>query len=158
MQAMYAASMPDTTPSEVFSQLLVDDYQALHKKFVEAPDRDNDAEYLKNLFYGALQHQAAYEQLLTERVANWDIRRIATIDKILLLLGIHEMLHCPEIPVKVSINEYIDIAKAYSTEKSSQFVNGILDAIYNELNREEKIQKFGKGLLESGQPNRAPNE
>lgn len=80
-------------------------------------------------------------QLIEPKLVNWDADRVAIIDLILLHLGICELLYFPSIPVKVSINEYIDLAKEYSTLQSGQFVNGLLDNVHKELIRENKIHK-----------------
>jgi len=93
--------------------------------------------------------QQEMELLITQKLEKWDLKRVALIDRILILMGLYELLQFPEIPIKVSINEYIEIAKNFSTEKSSQFVNGVLDAIQRELKAENKIKKVGRGLLEN---------
>ena len=80
-------------------------------------------------------------QLIDPKLVNWDADRVAIIDLILLHLGICELLYFPTIPVKVTINEYIDLAKEYSTLQSGQFVNGLLDNVHKELLQENKIQK-----------------
>jgi N utilization substance protein B len=74
--------------------------------------------------------------------------RVATLDLILLKLAVCELMYFPTIPVKVSINEYIDISKLYSTPKSKDFVNGVLDKVKNELIEKGEIKKFGRGLVE----------
>ena len=81
------------------------------------------------------------EDLIKPKLNNWDADRIAVLDMILLRLGVCELLYFETIPTKVTINEYIDIAKEYSTEQSGQFVNGILDNIHKELVAAGKIQK-----------------
>ncbi len=88
------------------------------------------------------------DEYIKAKVANWEFDRIALIDKILLRMSISELLFFPEIPPKVSINEAIDIAKEYSTAKSGQFVNGILDSLLNDFIKENKIKKQGRGLLD----------
>jgi N utilization substance protein B len=80
-------------------------------------------------------------QLIEPKLVNWDAERVALIDLILLHLGICEMLYFPTIPVKVTINEYIDLAKSYSTLQSGQFVNGLLDNVHKELDRDQKLHK-----------------
>jgi len=78
---------------------------------------------------------------------NWELSRIALIDRILLRMGICEMLHFPDIPPKVSINEVIEIAKRYSTDRSGQFINGILDSVLLDFHREKRLKKTGRGLI-----------
>lgn len=89
------------------------------------------------------------KNLIAKRTQNWDIERIAQTDKIILSMAITEMKNFPSIPVKVSINEYIDISKTYSTPKSKQFVNGLLDVLAKELTEKGEIRKSGRGLLDN---------
>ncbi len=79
---------------------------------------------------------------------NWDAERVATIDMILMKMALAELLFFPTIPTKVTINEYVDISKMYSTDKSKDFVNGILDRLMKKLKEEERIVKEGRGLIE----------
>jgi N utilization substance protein B len=81
-------------------------------------------------------------ELILPRLKNWDAERIATLDMILMQMGIAEFLFFETIPPKVTINEYIDLAKDYSTPQSGQFVNGILDNIHKDLLREDKLHKI----------------
>ncbi|MBX3101942.1 MAG: transcription antitermination factor NusB [Bacteroidetes bacterium] len=149
MQACYAAIAGESKPQEAFGHLLLD----THKKLVAAgsqnPEHLDDAQFLKDLFYGTMEHKDAYEALVAQKLEKWDIHRTALIDRILILMGIFELLNFAEVPVKVSINEYIEIAKGYSTDKSAVFVNGVLDAIQKELRAENKIRKVGRGLIEN---------
>ena len=80
-------------------------------------------------------------ELIKPKLKNWDAERIAALDLIILQMGVCEFLYFETIPTKVTINEYIDIAKAYSTVQSGQFVNGLLDNIHKELTAENKINK-----------------
>jgi len=81
-------------------------------------------------------------------IENWDMDRVARIDMIFIKMSVAEMIIFPTIPTKVSINEYIDLTKLYSTEKSKEFVNGILDKCLQTLSGEKKIVKSGRGLIE----------
>jgi len=85
---------------------------------------------------------------IKSRVANWEITRIALLDKVLLRMGICELMYFPEIPPKVSINETIEIAKTFSTASSGKFINGIMDAILTELKKNGELNKTGRGLVE----------
>ncbi len=87
------------------------------------------------LVRGILDHQTEIDAVITTNAANYELHRIAAIDRNVLRLAIYEMLHCPEVPPVVSINEAIEIAKKYSTEESGKFVNGVLDRIRLSLNR-----------------------
>jgi N utilization substance protein B len=82
-----------------------------------------------------------------DKTPNWDADRIAEIDTIILKMAICEFLKFPSIPIKVTINEYLEIAKEYSTPKSSIFINGILDNLVKEFQAENKIKKTGRGLM-----------
>jgi N utilization substance protein B len=95
-----------------------------------------------------LAHKDELDKHIKFRVDNWEMNRIALIDKILLRMGICELLYFPDIPPKVSINEAIEIAKLYSTAGSGKFINGILDVILTELKDTGKLNKTGRGLLE----------
>ena len=99
----------------------------------------------ENKFYYSLIQkyllgESKYEILIKENVKKWDIKRMALIDQLVIKLALSEIIYCDDIPVKVSINEYIDIAKKYGTEKSGQFINGVLDAIIKKSQKEGTIQ------------------
>ena len=97
--------------------------------------------YAKELLQTAIQKETVLMDLIKPKLQNWDAERIAVIDMILLKMGLSELLYFETIPPKVTINEYIDIAKDYSTRQSGQFVNGILDSIHKDLLSQNKIQK-----------------
>ena len=94
----------------------------------------------------ALLDYASIQDLIDQQTSKWELERIAKVDKILMTLALVEMIYFPDIPLKVSINEYIDIAKDYSTKDSGKFVNGILDKVKNYLIQEGKLNKTGRGL------------
>jgi len=98
--------------------------------------------FANNLLQTAIEKKAYSEEVIKPKLNNWEMERIAVIDMILLRLGVCELLYFDTIPTKVTINEYIDLAKEYSTEQSGQFVNGILDNIHKELVGSGKIQKI----------------
>ena len=107
-----------------------------------------DRNFANDLVNRVVIHSKELDQKIKERVDNWEMGRIALIDKLLLRMGICELFYFPDIPPKVSINECIEIAKVYSTAGSGKFINGILDAILNELKTEGKLNKSGRGLVE----------
>lgn len=111
------------------------------------PD-DDEEEYTKKLFRKTLTLGEESEKIIQAHSPNWDMDRIALTDLILLKMAIAEALACESIPVKVTINEYIELAKYYSTDKSTQFINGLLDVIIPKLQEEGKIKKIGRGLLD----------
>lgn len=110
---------------------------------------EDDKEYFKLLFEFSVRNQKEYEKILAEKIKNWEIDRIATLDYILLQMAMNEMINFPSIPVKVTINEYIEISKLYSTPKSKHFINGVLDVIANQLTDEGMIRKSGRGLIDN---------
>ncbi|WP_194774205.1 transcription antitermination factor NusB [Pararhodonellum marinum] len=110
---------------------------------------DEDKEFFQNIFNFTIENDEANRSLIAAKTKNWDIDRIAGTDKIIMSMALTEMKHFPSIPVKVSINEYIDISKTYSTPKSKQFVNGLLDVLSKELTESGEIRKSGRGLLDN---------
>ena len=103
-----------------------------------SPDK---AEFARNLITAVLEKKEVTMELIRPKLKNWDAERIATLDMILMEMGVCEFLFFETIPPKVTINEYIDLAKDYSTPLSGQFVNGILDNIHKELVTENKMHK-----------------
>jgi transcription antitermination protein NusB len=101
-------------------------------------------EYAHELLHAVLDKKEYCMELIEPKLKNWDKDRVALIDLLLLRMGVCELLYFPTIPTKVSINEYIDIAKQYSTPQSGQFVNGVLDNILKELVKENKINKVDR--------------
>jgi N utilization substance protein B len=108
---------------------------------------EEDAEFVKILFRKAIIHSEKSSKLIDKNTTNWEVERIALMDILVMQLAITEILEFPEIPVKVTLNEYIEIAKYYCTSKSSTFVNGILDNIVKEIREEGLFNKFGRGLV-----------
>jgi len=106
-----------------------------------------DEEFVKILFRKAIHHSKKCSELIDKNTTNWEVDRIALMDILVMQLAITEILEFPEIPVKVTLNEYIEIAKYYCTSKSSTFVNGILDNIVKEIRDEGLFSKFGRGLV-----------
>lgn len=98
-------------------------------------------DYAHNLMYTVLEKEDYCMELIQPKLINWDAERVALIDLLLLRMGVCEMLYFPTIPTKVTINEYIEIAKQYSTPQSGQFVNGVLDNILKDLEKENLIRK-----------------
>jgi len=107
-----------------------------------------DKQFANDLINKVLIHIKELDEKILERVANWEMNRIALIDKLLLRMGICELLYFPDIPPKVSINESIEIAKDFSTAGSGKFINGILDAILSDEKKSGKLNKTGRGLVE----------
>jgi N utilization substance protein B len=108
---------------------------------------EEDRDFVKILFRKVVLNREKYSALIDKNTTNWEVERIALMDILVMQLAIAEILEFPEIPVKVTLNEYIEIAKYYCTSKSSTFVNGILDKIVKEIREEGLFNKHGRGLV-----------
>jgi len=108
---------------------------------------EEDAEYVKILFRKTILHDKKTSEFIDKNTTNWEVDRIALVDILVMQMAITEILEFPEIPVKVTLNEYIEIAKYYCTSKSSTFVNGILDNIVKEMRDGGIFNKYGRGLV-----------
>jgi len=113
------------------------------------PNWEEDREFLRDLYKLTIKNDLEYETLIKEKSKNWSVERIASLDSIVIKMAIAEMLNFSSIPVKVTINEYIDLSKNYSTHKSKQFVNGMLDVIAQDLQDRNMIRKSGRGLIDN---------
>lgn len=100
-----------------------------------------DKEYARTLFRRTIMNADAYRNLISKQIRNWDLNRVAFMDVVLMQTALAEITGFPNIPISVSLNEYVDIAKLYSTPKSGGFVNGTLDGIVNQLKKENKLNK-----------------
>ena len=118
MQVLYAEELNNDTPEKVLD-LYVNSYKS--------PD---DTDYMRQLFFCVIENKTWADELICKCLENWEYERVAIVDKILLRMGVSEIYHMDDIPPKVSISEMVEIAKVFSTEESSGFVNGILDTIY----------------------------
>jgi N utilization substance protein B len=112
------------------------------------PNWDEDRPFIINLFLKTILFEEEYQKMIAEKTKNWETDRIAMIDILLMRMAIAEILHFSTIPVKVTINEYIEISKEFSTPKSNSFINGILDKILFDLQNEGKVRKQDRGLRE----------
>ena len=110
---------------------------------------DEDKQFFEIIFNQTVHGGSKYEELIASKSKNWDLERISDTDRILLLMAIQEMINFPGIPLKVTINEYIEVSKKYSTPKSKQFINGVLDVIAVDLQKEGVIKKSGRGLIDN---------
>jgi N utilization substance protein B len=110
---------------------------------------EEDKEFFQNIYNLTIASEDEFSSLIAQKTKNWDVERIALTDRVILIMALTEMVNFPSIPTKVSINEYIDISKTYSTPKSKQFVNGLLDTLSKELTEKGKIRKSGRGLIDN---------
>ncbi|HMM12774.1 MAG TPA: transcription antitermination factor NusB [Bacteroidales bacterium] len=114
-----------------------------------AHDEDNeDLEFAKQLFRKTILRSHDWDVEIARAVDNWELERIAVMDVIIIKMALTELTEFESIPVKVSLNEYIDISKYFSTSKSKVFVNGILDRLVSEFRKQDRIRKTGRGLIE----------
>ncbi|HNV96313.1 MAG TPA: transcription antitermination factor NusB [Bacteroidales bacterium] len=138
-------------------EFVVSNIIASLSKFDEAKGSNNslqkmyknsdDIEFTKNLFRKTILRHDEHSEIIQRFLKNWELERVAQLDIILLEMALTELYHMEEVPVKVTLNEYIELSKFYSTEKSSTFINGVLDKIVQEGKSEGKIVKKGKGLI-----------
>ncbi len=110
-------------------------------------DEKEENKFISDLFCKTIIHRAEFDDMIESKVDNWEIDRIALMDSLLLKMAITEFVDFSTIPTKVTINEYIDISKMYSTPKSKIFINGLLDKILFDLMEKKKIKKTGRGLI-----------
>lgn len=136
LQILYAYEMNNESLQPLLNETL--------KEVTDAADKT----FARELIQKVIDNTAEIDNRIIQRVTNWEMNRIALIDKILLRMGICEILHFPDIPPKVSINESIEIAKDFSTAGSAKFINGILDAVLADEKSKGKLNKTGRGLVE----------
>jgi len=138
MKGMVAKTLKNFTSEDPFKNKLTE----ISADWVE------DSKFVQDLFVYTLQNDAKYQEMIADRTKNWESERIALMDTILMKMAICELLNFPSIPVKVTINEYLELSKDYSTPKSNSFINGILDKILGDLKKNNTIKKIGRGLIE----------
>ena len=107
----------------------------------------SDKDFALHLFRNTINHNSEYEEIIVKFAKNWELDRIAKMDQLFLKMAFAEILSMPNLPVKVSMNEYIEIAKYYSTSKSKLFVNGLLDNFVKTYTKKGEIKKIGRGLI-----------
>ncbi|MDI6401838.1 transcription antitermination factor NusB [Balneolaceae bacterium ANBcel3] len=138
LQAVYAWSVGGDSPEHVLETIVKPAFKEDKKSL----------RFAEQLFLRCIDHRETSEELVVSHIANWELERLALVDRIILQIALTEILAFEDIPIKVSINEAIDIAKKYSTGKSGRFVNGILDAVTVTLQKDQKLQKKGRGLVD----------
>ena len=137
MKALYAHEQADGNPDQIVHTLIKD------------PLDDDPAtrDFAERLFRTTLDSMEETDDIIEKHAKNWEIHRIAVIDRSLLRMGTTELLKFEEIPPKVSVDEVIEIAKKYSTPRSGTFVNGVIDAILLDLHDQDRLNKSGRGLI-----------
>lgn len=127
-------------------------FEAFEGEFKMLPllkDEKDDMEFMSTLFNKTILYKQEFQELIGKHTQNWEVERIASMDMLLMEMALAEILHVPNVPVKASLNEYIDISKEYSTPNSKTFLNGVLDKIIAQLKEENRIVKTGRGLKDS---------
>lgn len=166
LQILIASSVSDVPADDLFEHIFYrefnfgDDEMPLEPDRVLHPDvvyeieadrriswKDDEVEFGKKLIECTQKNEEFTDTLLKEFATNWELDRIAIIDRYLMHIAAAELLFFPEVPPKVSINEVIDIAKKYSTDKSGVFINGVLDSMLAKLKADGKLTKEGRGLV-----------
>ena len=137
MQALYAFEIGGDSDSHVMETILDPAFSTDSVNLL----------FARQLFKATIANRAEHDELIARHAQNWDVTRIALIDRLLLRIALTEILHFEDIPPKVTINEAIEVAKKYSTPKSGQFINGILDASLIALHSDDRVKKKGRGLV-----------
>ena len=127
LQALYAQQFSEDEPAIVLNRIM-----ALY------PEKNKNFKFILSLFQCVLDHVDWANDMIKSHLQNWEFDRVAQIDRVLLRMGICEIFYMDDIPPKVSISEMVEISKVYSTEESSGFINGILDAVYKEFQQKNK--------------------
>ena len=117
------------------------------KHLLELYKNEEDRDFVIQLFRKSILNRDFALQMIEEKASNWDLDRIAFMDVLIMQMAVTEMIEFPSIPTKVTLNEFLEIAKYYSTEKSNTFINGVLDKIMQKLKEDKKIRKTGRGLI-----------
>lgn len=127
-----------------------DEYTALPALLKDEHDADGseDLDFVKNLYRKTIIHSEEFNTIIADKAQNWELDRIALMDILLLKMAMTEFIDFPSVPVKVTLNEYIELAKSFSTPKSKIFINGILDKLIVEFKANGKLVKSGRGLME----------
>lgn len=137
LKALYAQQMSKESLDHIMKTVVKD-----------AVSEDKETRrFAERLFFRTAEERDDLDLIIATHIRNWEIQRLAVIDRLILQMAICEFIHFEEIPTKVTINEAIEIAKRYSTAKSSRFINGILDAALEDLKEEGRIKKTGRGLI-----------
>ncbi len=139
LKSIYAVEVGRNSTQDVTKNIIKDTFR---------DDRDS-IKFAEKLLLITVDYASDHDNIIEDHIKNWEVHRLAIIDKLILRMAISELLFFDEIPTKVTINEAIELAKSYSTRKSGNFVNGILDAVLNTLKKENRINKKGRGLIEA---------
>lgn len=139
LKSIYAVEVGGNSTGDVIKNIIKDSFK----------DDISSIRFSEKLLLVTVGDFKSHDKLIQKHINNWEVNRLAMMDKLILRMAISELLYFEDVPTKVTINEAIELAKSYSTRKSGNFVNGILDAILGELQKEKKIVKKGRGLIEN---------
>ncbi len=139
LKSIYAVEIGENSTQDASKHII---------KFLLKDDTDG-IRFAEKLLIVTINNTTDLDLIIDQHIDNWKVNRLAVIDKLLLRMAITELLNFEDIPTKVTINEAIELAKEYSTRKSGNFVNGILDAVLTSLKKENRIKKKGRGLIEA---------
>lgn len=139
LQAIYALQQSKDSVQHVADTIL--------KKGEVGKEKDT-RRFAEKLFFNTVENEEEFDEIIVNHIKNWDIQRLALIDRLVLKMALCEFIYFEDIPTKVTINEAIELVKKYSTAKSGRFVNGILDSALSELHKDGKINKKGRGLVQ----------
>lgn len=134
LKVLYAREYNDTPIDQQFN-------------YLKQAEPDHATAFAKELINGCVEHKPELDELIVSSLKHWKFERVAVIDRILLRMALTEFLYFQDIPPEVTMDEAIEISKNYSTDRSNQFINGILDALLKKLKKEKKINKTGRGLI-----------
>jgi N utilization substance protein B len=137
MQALYAQALAGGDRTHTINHVLRP----------QLGDDESTLDFAIDLFEKTLDHESEADVIIDEHTKNWELDRIAVIDRILLQMAVVEFLYLEDVPPKVTMNELIEVAKKYSTSRSGRFINGILDAVLSDLKTAGRIRKKGRGLV-----------
>jgi N utilization substance protein B len=132
--------------------------QVIHYVLAGLLDNKPAHEFAKNLVIRTIQHTEEFDRMILSKVTNWDFGRIAILDRLICRMCICELMFFKEIPPKVSMNEAIELAKLFSTSRSGQFVNGVLDAVFTEMRDAGTLPKSGRGLYNGDDDEERPKK
>ncbi len=144
MQALFAFKSMEGDPKEAY-KLLLSETEKEVELLEQNKKMSGDIKLLKTLFFETIRNAELYDSYLKEKATNWDIERIARVDRVLMQMAICELLNFEDIPVKVTLNEYMELAKEYSTPESNKFINGVLDALIHFFTAKSLIRKNERG-------------
>ncbi len=134
LKVLYACEYNDIEINEQFNLL-------------KQTDPDHASDFAKKIVNNCFAQKDEFDQLIKKKLKNWKFERVAVIDRVLLRMALTEFIFFEEIPPEVTLDEIIEISKMYSTDKSDQFINGILDALIKQLKSEDRIKKSGRGKI-----------